>query len=130
MTSRQLAAIRLALQKQRAQALSGGSVRIEPNRKDETQVGVSDEDAQALSEMLQVLNSQRNKGQADLVSRIDRAMRKLEATPDDFGLCEDCEEEIPQKRLLLMPHALLCAACQTKRDPRRGGARKSVRDFD
>ncbi len=130
MTPRQLESIRLALLALRSQAVAAGSARIEPNRKDETQVGVADEDAQALSEMLQVLNSQRNKGQAELIARIDRALRKLAASPDEFGVCEECEEKIPLKRLKLMPYALLCAQCQTKKDPRRGGARKSVRDFD
>jgi len=130
MTPRQLESIRIALLALRAQAVGTGRARIEPNQKDETQVGVSDEDAQALSEMLQVLNSQRNKGQAELIARIDRALGKVSSNPAEVGVCEECEEQIPLKRLRLMPYALLCAQCQTKKDPQRGGARKSVRDFD
>ena len=129
MKKRDLDLIRLSLQRARAQALSSAPTRIEPNRKDETQVGVLDEDAQALSEMLQVLSSQRNKGQKELVARIDRALRRLESAPDDFGLCEDCEETIPGKRLQLMPYATLCATCQSKRDPVRGAARKKITDY-
>ena len=129
MKKRDLDVIRQSLQRARAQALSSSPTRIEPNRKDETQVGVADEDAQALSEMLQVLSSQRNKGQKELVARIDRAMRRLESAPDDFGLCEDCEEDIPRKRLQLVPYATLCAACQSKRDPVRGAARKKITDY-
>ncbi len=129
MTERQLKALRTSLQKLRAQALAAGPARIEPNTRDETQVGTVDEDAQALGEMLQVLSSQRNKGQKELIARIDQALRRIDADPDAFGLCQDCEEPIPVKRLELMPYATLCAACQTKRDPQRGAARKKITDY-
>ena len=68
--------------------------------------------------------SQRNKKQAEVVKQIDRALGRLTSHPDLVGLCEDCEEEIPEKRLKLMPYVTLCAECQAKRDPRRGGTRK------
>ena len=64
MTARERAAHRLALERLRAQLIQAGPARIEPNRRDPVATGVPDEDAQALSEMLQVLASQRNKGQA------------------------------------------------------------------
>jgi DnaK suppressor protein len=130
MTPKQRAKHREALVRLRAQAVSAGPAKIEPNRTDPVSTGVADEDAQALSEMLQVLASQRNRGQAELLGRIDRALRKLADAPEDYGLCEDCEEPIASKRLALMPHALLCPACQAKRDPVRGGARKKVTDFE
>ena len=129
MTARQLKALRLALQKLRAQALAAGPAPIKPNTRDETQVGTVDEDAQALGEMLQVLSSQRNKGQKELLARIDQALRRIDDHPDDFGLCQECEEQIPVKRLELMPYATLCAACQTRRDPQRGAARKKITDY-
>jgi DnaK suppressor protein len=78
--------------------------------------------------MLQVLASQRNKGQADLLARIDRALRKLASAPEDFGLCEQCEEEIARKRLALMPYAQLCTECQAKREPRKAATRRRVTD--
>jgi DnaK suppressor protein len=90
---------------------------------------VSDEDAQALSEMLQVLASQRNRGQADLLGRIDRALRKIDVEPEDYGVCEACEEPIAPRRLELMPYALRCAACQAKDEPRHAGARKHLTDY-
>lgn len=30
---------------------------------------------------------------------------------DDFGICLECEEQIPLKRLLLVPEAKLCVEC-------------------
>ena len=113
----------------RAITLAEGPARIEPNRKDASSVGVADEDEQALSEMMQTLASQRNKKQAELVQQIDRAIKRLAAEPDLVGLCEDCEEEIPDKRLELMPYATLCAECQAKRDPKRGQSRKGLTDY-
>ena len=38
----------------------------------------------------------------------------LEALEDgDYGFCEECEEPINEKRLLLMPFARLCVRCQS-----------------
>jgi DnaK suppressor protein len=113
----------------RAEALAEEPAKIEPNRKDAASVGVADEDEQALSEMMQTLASQRNRKQAERVAQIDRALRRLRDQPDDFGLCEECEEAIGDKRLGLMPFATLCLECQAKRDPKRGQSRKSTTDF-
>jgi DnaK suppressor protein len=130
MTPKLRAAHRATLQRLRAQVLRSGPARIEPNRRDPTTSGVTDEDEQALSEMMQVLASQRNRGQSDLLARIDRALLKLETTPEDYGLCEDCEEEIAPRRLALMPHAALCPECQAKREPKHPATRRRLTDYD
>ena len=129
MTPKQRAAHQAALTRLRAEVLAQGPARIQPNRLDPATTGVADEDAQALSEMMQVLASQRNRGQAELVGRIDRALGRLAARPDDFGLCEDCEEPIAGTRLTLMPYAVLCPACQARREPKLGSSRKKLTDF-
>ena len=129
MTARQREQLRALLQKMRAAALKSGPHRIEPNRTDDAATGVADEDAQALSEMLQAISSTRNKGQAAMLQRIDRALLKLRDAPEEYGLCEECEEEIAPKRLQLMPHATLCTECQRKADPHRGLGRKSLTDY-
>lgn len=130
MTPRERGAAKRALERLRAELVRAGPARIEPNRTDPVSTGVSDEDAQALSEMLQVLASQRNRGQADLLGRVDRALRKLADAPDDYGLCEECEEPIAPRRLALMPYATRCPECQARSEPRRGGGRRSVTDFE
>jgi DnaK suppressor protein len=129
MTPKQQLAHRRTLERLRAEILRTGPARIEPNRRDPATAGVPDEDAQALSEMMQVLASKRNEGQAALVRQIDRALAKLADTPEDYGLCEECEEEIAPARLALVPYATLCVACQARRDPRRGASRKNLTDF-
>jgi DnaK suppressor protein len=129
MTPKQRLAHRKTLERLRAEILQRGPARIEPNRRDPATTGVADEDAQALGEMLQVLASKRNEGQAALVRQIDRALAKIVDEPEDFGLCEVCEEEISPKRLDLVPYATLCVACQAKRDPKLGASRKKLTDF-
>lgn len=129
MTPKQREAHRRTLERLRAEVEKVGPARIEPNRQDPATTGVSDEDAQALSEMLQVLASKRNEGQAALVRKIDHALTKLVDAPEDFGLCEECEEEIAPKRLALVPYATLCVDCQAKRDPKLGGTRRKLTEF-
>jgi DnaK suppressor protein len=41
---------------------------------------------------------------------IERALAKIASS--SFGICEDCGEEIPPKRLMIVPEARLCANCQ------------------
>jgi DnaK suppressor protein len=129
MTPKQRLAHRKRLEQLRADLLQAAPARIEPNRRDATASGVADEDAQALSEMMQVLASKRNEGQAVLLRQIDRALAKLADAPEDFGLCEECDEEIAPKRLAVVPFATLCVACQAKRDPKLGTSRKKLTDF-
>lgn len=129
MTPKQLAAHKQALLALRKQTLEKGPARIEPNRTDEASTGVADEDAQALSEMLQAISSNRNAAQSQRLARIDRALKKLAGDAELFGLCEECEEPIPAPRLKAVPDAQFCAACQGKRDPQRGLARKKTTDF-
>src|SRR4051794_3641851 len=114
----------------RRETLAGKPVRIEPNRRDAAATGVPDEDEQALSEMLQTLASQRNRKQAELLKQIDGALRRLESDPELAGLCEECEEAIPDKRLEVVPYATMCAACRSKRDPKRDHTRRGLTDFD
>lgn len=128
MTDAQLDALRSRLESLRDEALGRGPVAIQPNRTDDATAGVADEDAQALSEMHQVLASKRNQGQAELLGHVARALGRLASDPDLFGLCDECEEEIPWARLEALPWATLCTACQAKRDPPRNLRRRSSSD--
>lgn len=129
MTPAAIARHRQLLLSLRAQLLSSGPARIEPNRADPATSGVADEDAQALSEMLQVLASKRNEGQAAQLARLDGALRRLAEHGEDFGLCEECEEEIPARRIQLMPWATRCAGCQGRHEPKLGAPRRKLTDY-
>jgi len=44
------------------------------------------------------------------LNMIDVALHKIQE--GTYGLCENCNKPIPQKRLLARPHASLCIKCQ------------------
>lgn len=48
---------------------------------------------------------------------IDAAIERLEA--GEFGLCAECEQPIPAKRLKIVPWAVYCVRCQDRTDARR-----------
>jgi len=43
---------------------------------------------------------------------IESALRRIDKDPD-FGICEECDEKIPFKRMLIMPETRLCVKCMT-----------------
>ena len=50
----------------------------------------------------------------DKLSKIENALQKIE--DKSYGLCEDCGEEILEKRLLLNPHFITCISCEEERE--------------
>ena len=58
----------------------------------------------------------------DLLS-IERALGKIAL--GSFGICEGCDEEIPYKRLLIVPEARFCARCQAYEEKQQSRTRGS-----
>jgi len=46
------------------------------------------------------------------LQEIDEALLRLD--DDDFGICEECGQQIEHRRLEVVPHARLCLKCQEK----------------
>jgi len=46
------------------------------------------------------------------ISKINRALEKIK--DNTFGECEECGEDIEEKRLLVKPDAVTCICCQEK----------------
>ncbi len=122
-----LALFRAALIARRDELRKAGDFEIEPVLKDPAEK--VDDDASPLTEMSQVIASRRNKNRAIELDRIDLAIRRLDAEPDDFGFCDACENEIPRRRLELMPWARYCVACEEARSPQRGKRRRHIHDY-
>jgi DnaK suppressor protein len=112
----------------KAELLDEGDIAIEPGRSDAAAVG-TDEDAQPLAEMSQTIASSRNRERTVVLRLVNVALRRLDDEPESFGLCVECEEPIPPKRLELRPYVELCVECQQARDPARGASRKSLTDY-
>jgi len=113
----------------KTEIIAEGDIELEPGRDDAASVG-GDEDAQPLSEMSQTIASSRNRNRSAVLKRVVAALARLDADPEMFGLCAECEEPIPPKRLELMPYVELCVECQQADDGKRpAGGRRHLRDF-
>jgi DnaK suppressor protein len=51
---------------------------------------------------------------AQKIKQIDDALARIEKKT--YGLCQDCEEPIPEKRLFLNPHFQTCVSCAEDRE--------------
>lgn len=47
------------------------------------------------------------------MSQIERTLRRIDS--GEYGICADCGEKIPEKRLLAVPEALRCVTCEDRR---------------
>ncbi len=113
----------------REELIDEGTMDIPPARTDA--VAQPDEDEAPLTEMTQSIASNRNRERAERLEQIRDALALLEEDPDEYGVCETCDEPIPPRRLELMPWVTLCVRCQEKReaDGRSPGSRKNLLDY-
>jgi DnaK suppressor protein len=47
---------------------------------------------------------------------LNQALRRLYQSPEKFGKCEQCGEDISFERLDALPHARLCIGCKEKEE--------------
>ena len=127
MNEEELALFLERLIKRRNDLLDEGDFKLDPNRPDA--LTLPDEDEQPLNEMHQVIASRRNKNRAKEIDGINRAIRAIQNEPDDYGYCEDCGDQIPHRRLEIMPWAKFCVTCKSKQDDGRGYKRGHAADF-
>jgi DnaK suppressor protein len=123
-TRRQLRDRLLAIREELIQA---GRLDIPPARTDA--VAQPDDDEAPLTEMTQAIASNRNRERAERLEQIREALALIDEDPDDYGMCEVCEEPIPARRLELMPWVTLCVRCQERREADRPGSRKHLTDY-
>ena len=57
----------------------------------------------------QAMSQAQERARAAELVRIDQAFRRLE--DGEYGYCQDCGEEIPDKRLEIDPSAATCVKC-------------------
>ena len=63
---------------------------------------------------------QRMNMSAQMLSDVREALGRLDT--GEYGVCEDCDESIPPRRLDAIPWARLCVKCQEARDRRHAAA--------
>lgn len=74
----------------------------------------NDEGDWAQIDISEDLSLQRLSAHRKMMHNIDEAVRKID--DGTYGICEDCGEEISEKRLLVLPSATLCVDCQENRE--------------
>jgi DnaK suppressor protein len=60
------------------------------------------------------LTNQLNTRNSAKLAQIEAALKRID--DKTYGLCQDCEEPIPEKRLLHNPHFQTCVACAEERE--------------
>ena len=90
-----------------------------------------DEDAAPLAEMAKVIASNRNRSRATQLKSVDDALQRLAEDPDNFGICEGCEEPISTRRIELSPWVKKCIECQELEDQDRlpNASRRHITDY-
>jgi DnaK suppressor protein len=127
-TSADLDRLREKLLTLKAEILTEGDLTIEPIRKDDAGRG-TDDDEQPLTEMSQVIASKRNRARTEALALILTALKRIDETPDDFGMCAECGDPIG-RRLEALPYVELCLECQAERDaPVKGLRRRHLTDY-
>ncbi len=48
------------------------------------------------------------------LKRINEALERIKN--NSYGICQDCEEEIPEKRLMMNPYFITCVLCSEERE--------------
>ncbi|MBI5073676.1 MAG: TraR/DksA family transcriptional regulator [Nitrospirae bacterium] len=73
-----------------------------------------DEADWAAVEISEDINLKRLSAQRQLLNDVEECLRKL--NEGTYGVCEDCGEEISEKRLHVIPTATLCIDCKEQRE--------------
>lgn len=60
------------------------------------------------------LNYRIKERESRLISKIQDALDRIES--GEFGICEECGEEISEKRIMARPVTTLCISCKTKQE--------------
>ena len=73
-----------------------------------------DEVDEVQANLLIEMASQFSSRDINKIALIDKALGKIK--DDTYGLCDDCDECIPEKRLLVNPYFETCILCAEKRE--------------
>ncbi|MEM7158373.1 MAG: TraR/DksA C4-type zinc finger protein [Myxococcota bacterium] len=69
-----------------------------------------DEVDQASSEYMQAFSFRLRGRERFLLGKIEHALKKMDE--NEYGLCEECDDQISLKRLMARPEAQLCIQCK------------------
>jgi DnaK suppressor protein len=73
-----------------------------------------DETDEVQGNMIAEMSNQLNNRDLFKLNQIDEALRRI--SESTYGLCQDCEDKIPDKRLAVNPYCLTCVSCAEERE--------------
>jgi DnaK suppressor protein len=73
-----------------------------------------DEGDEIQGNMIIEMQNQLNSRDRDKLSKITEALSRIDT--QEYGICEDCGEEISEKRLNINPHFITCILCAETRE--------------
>lgn len=73
-----------------------------------------DETDEVQGNMLIELENQLTTRNHNKLHQINGAIKRI--NDNTYGVCEDCEEDIPEKRLQLNPYFVTCVSCAEERE--------------
>ena len=85
---------------------------------------VQDAEEQAVTDFAKDMEFALVQMKADTLSRIDEALRRLDA--GTYGSCAECGTDIAEPRLKALPFAVLCRNCQEREENREAEEKQSV----
>ena len=102
------------LQKMKALLLKEQKELLKQTEQEVTVDTEGDETDEIQGNMLAEMANQLNTRNAAKLNQIQSALKRIE--DKTYGLCLDCEEAIPEKRLTANPYAQLCVSCAEDRE--------------
>jgi DnaK suppressor protein len=103
----QLEHYRQLLTAKRAELLSS----LEGNRFDTIAgMGRVAEEDQAMLSHEEFISLRRNSLDFEMLRLVEKALERIDS--GEYGVCQECDEEISEKRLLVLPWAEYCVGCQ------------------
>lgn len=69
-----------------------------------------------------VVDQQNHRNVSERLVDVKEALTKIKQ--ENFGVCVECKEEIPEERLLLMPYAKKCLTCQKNHEAGQGSRQR------
>lgn len=110
--------IRRALERQRAELLKDVEEVLTQHKDPEALPDISD---QASAEEDQRFSIRIQEREQKLLKKINEALERMKN--QTYGICEQCEEDIPYKRLKARPVTTLCIECKTLQEQKERARR-------
>lgn len=89
-------------------------IRASTSRAEDT-IDVSGDEADMIqASLIKNVSDQLSKRELEYLRKIDKCIDRIDK--GTFGICEECDEAISEKRLKAMPYSVLCISCAEEKE--------------